>query len=338
MALFIFLLLSTFPDSIFSTATNIAITSPTQSITLTSFEKLPLPSTATSPESLAFNLLGEGPYTGVSDGRILKYIRLTKSFVDFAYTSPNRTRAFCDGTTSLDKSPTCGLPLGLDFDYFTGQLYCCDPFVGLTRVGAFGGLATTLVPTKDGVPYRFLIAVTKTSDGPVYFTDASAVYGPKDADKSIQTGDSTARLLKYDPRTKNVTVLLSQLAGAVGLATDSDASFLLVSEFIAKRILRYWLKGEKAGTSEIFLTFPGGPNKIKRNQEGNYWVAVNAPKNDSTVAPQGVKFSPSGEILAMVDLSKEYNSRITIVIEYNNKIYVGGRNFPFVGQYDIKYV
>ncbi|XP_027169192.1 protein STRICTOSIDINE SYNTHASE-LIKE 12-like [Coffea eugenioides] len=302
MALFIFLLLSTFPDSIFSTATNIAITSPTQSITLTSFEKLPLPSTATSPESLAFNLLGEGPYTGVSDGRILKYIRLTKSFVDFAYTSPNRTRAFCDGTTSLDKSPTCGLPLGLDFDYFTGQLYCCDPFVGLTRVGAFGGLATTLVPTKDGVPYRFLIAVTKTSDGPVYFTDASA------------------------------------LAGAVGLATDSDASFLLVSEFIAKRILRYWLKGEKAGTSEIFLTFPGGPNKIKRNQEGNYWVAVNVPKNDSTVAPQGVKFSPSGEILAMVDLSKEYNSRITIVIEYNNKIYVGGRNFPFVGQYDIKYV
>lgn len=82
MAIFIFLLLSTFPSLI--------VLNDAKNITVTSFTKLPLPSTAQSPESVAFDLLGGGPYTGVSDGRILKYIRLTKSFVDFAYTSPNR--------------------------------------------------------------------------------------------------------------------------------------------------------------------------------------------------------------------------------------------------------
>ncbi|KAL3522398.1 hypothetical protein ACH5RR_015232 [Cinchona calisaya] len=211
---------------------------PEKNITLTSFTKLPLPSTVASPESLAFDFLGEGPYTGVSDGRILKYIRLTESFIDFAYTSPNRTRAFCDGTTSLDKSPICGLPLGLGFNYFTGNLYSCDPFIGLTSVGPFGGLATTLVPTQDGVPYRFLIAVDVDTNGIVSFTDASAIYGPKDVEKSIQSGDSTGRVLRYDPKSKTVTTLLSQLSGAVGVATSSDASFLLVSEFIAKRVRR----------------------------------------------------------------------------------------------------
>jgi len=40
------------------------------------------------PESIVFDPLGRGPYTGVADGRILFWNGL--SWVDFAYTSPNR--------------------------------------------------------------------------------------------------------------------------------------------------------------------------------------------------------------------------------------------------------
>lgn len=40
------------------------------------------------PESVAFDPLGRGPYTGVADGRILFWDG--KSWKDFAYTSPNR--------------------------------------------------------------------------------------------------------------------------------------------------------------------------------------------------------------------------------------------------------
>ena len=40
------------------------------------------------PESVAFDPLGRGPYTGVADGRILFWNG--QSWADFAYTSPNR--------------------------------------------------------------------------------------------------------------------------------------------------------------------------------------------------------------------------------------------------------
>lgn len=42
------------------------------------------------PESLAFDSQGRGPYTGVSDGRILRYDGPELGWTTFAYTSQNR--------------------------------------------------------------------------------------------------------------------------------------------------------------------------------------------------------------------------------------------------------
>lgn len=116
---------------------------------------------------------------------------------------------------------------------------------------------------------------------------------------SIQTGDSTARLLKYDPTTKQVTVLLRGLSGAVGTQVSSYGTFVLVSEFIAKRIQRYWLKGPKANTAEVFMTFQGNPNKIKRNLLGEFWVALNTQRNQPTpvIAPIGLRINAFGTVL-----------------------------------------
>jgi hypothetical protein len=49
-----------------------------------------LPSSLTGPESLAFDSIGGGPYTGVSDGRILKYNEECSCFLEFAHISPDR--------------------------------------------------------------------------------------------------------------------------------------------------------------------------------------------------------------------------------------------------------
>ena len=45
---------------------------------------------ATGPESVAFDPSGEGPYVGVSDGRVLKWRGESLGWSDFAYTSANR--------------------------------------------------------------------------------------------------------------------------------------------------------------------------------------------------------------------------------------------------------
>lgn len=53
------------------------------------FEFIPIDG-AIGPESFAFDRLGQGPYTGVSDGRIIKWQEDQRRWIDFAVTSPNR--------------------------------------------------------------------------------------------------------------------------------------------------------------------------------------------------------------------------------------------------------
>ncbi len=45
---------------------------------------------AVGPESLVFDSHGEGPYTGVADGRILKWEGEERGWTQFAVTSSNR--------------------------------------------------------------------------------------------------------------------------------------------------------------------------------------------------------------------------------------------------------
>jgi len=45
---------------------------------------------AVGPESLVFDSHGEGPYTGVADGRILKWEGKERGWTEFAVTSSNR--------------------------------------------------------------------------------------------------------------------------------------------------------------------------------------------------------------------------------------------------------
>ena len=64
-------------------------------------ENISLPS-AFGPESLAFDPSGVGPYTGVADGRILKWDSASSSWVPFAFTSSSRY--FCSICSSLSNN------------------------------------------------------------------------------------------------------------------------------------------------------------------------------------------------------------------------------------------
>ncbi|VFN01783.1 MAG: hypothetical protein BECKG1743D_GA0114223_103085 [Candidatus Kentron sp. G] len=45
------------------------------------------------------------------------------------------------------------------------------------------------------------------------------------------------------------------------------------------RVVRYWLKGEKAGTRDIFVdNLPGFPDGISANRQGTFWLAIPAPR------------------------------------------------------------
>ncbi|KAL7161058.1 hypothetical protein ACSBR2_041665 [Camellia fascicularis] len=305
-----------------------------------SFSTIQLPQNVRAPVSLAFDPLGNGPYVAVSDGRILR-LNPKFGFTDFAYTAPTRTKQLCDGTTNPDLGPVCGKPYGLSFSR-RGDLYIADAYLGLLVVGRNRGLATQLATSAEGVPFRFLTAVdldllTET----VYFTDFSTTFELRNITQPGVPSDATGRFMKYDPRTRQVTVLLRGLSRPSGVAVSLDRSFVLVSENSANRILKYWLRGPKANTAEILISLSAAPNQITRNPGGDFWVPIRAVANQqptSVIMPIGLKINRFGAVLANISFAAQYyNVSVSVVLERKRELYTGSSFIAvdFVGVYGI---
>ncbi|KAK9066609.1 hypothetical protein SSX86_013932 [Deinandra increscens subsp. villosa] len=301
----------------------------------TRFSKLELPQGVIGPESAAFRglILSEGPFTTVDDGRILKWQGPTVGFVDFAYTSPARTKQFCDGTTDPNKGPICGRPVALSFQPTTGLLYIVDAFLGLLAVGPNGGLATQLAGS-----FKFLSGVdVDLLTGNVYFIDASLTYDIRNTTQPGFKPDSTGRFLRYNTLTRQVSVLLTGLSGGGGPAVSNDGTFVLVPEIFGNRISKYWLLGPKANTVEPLVGNVSNPNKIKRaGRNGEFWVAVSNGLMPRTplITPQGVRLNSNGVVLQTVSFATQFfNKSISLVQEQNGNLYVGSRFTNFIGVY-----
>ncbi|KAF3610673.1 hypothetical protein DY000_02044737 [Brassica cretica] len=251
------------------------------------------------PESIAFDPLGRGPYTGVADGRILFWDGTR--WTDFAYTSNNRSE-LCDTKPSLlaylKNEHICGRPLGLRFHKRTGDLYIADAYFGIMKVGPEGGLATSLTTEGDGVPLRFTNDLDVDDEGNVYFTDSSSVF--------------QRRVLKYNPETKETTTLLRNLQFPNGLSLGKDGSFFIFCEGSIGRLRKYWLKGEKAGTSEVVALLHGFPDNIRTNKDGDFWVAVHCHRNIFT------------HVMAHHPNVRKFFLKLPITVKFQYLLQVGG--------------
>ncbi|XP_028766707.1 protein STRICTOSIDINE SYNTHASE-LIKE 2-like isoform X2 [Neltuma alba] len=228
------------------------------------------------PESFAFSPDGQGPYTGVSDGRIIRWDQNEKRWVNFTATSPHREG--CGGTSYAEHRKTehrCGRALGLCFSP-TGDLYIADAYFGLLVVPSNGGIPTCITSqVKDTAPLAFTnnLDIDQTT-GVVYFTSSSSIFHRRDYISLILSGDETGMVMKYDPETKHVSVVLRNVLFANGVALSKDGDYILVAETGKCRVLRYWLTTSKAGTLEVFAELPGFPDNIKRSPRGGYWVGI----------------------------------------------------------------
>lgn len=183
----------------------------------------------------------------------------------------------------------------------------------------------------------------------------------------ILSGDRTGRFLKYEKNTKNTTVLLTGLAFPNGVALSKDKSFVLVAEPTRFRILRYWLSGPKAGSSEVFAETPGAVDNIRRNEKGEFWCAMYTKKTFfsyfgftypwfgkamlklftfdqlNTLLLGGkpyygivIKLSENGELLEVLEDSK--GKKVTFISEArerDGKLWLGSIATPHIGVYDL---
>jgi sugar lactone lactonase YvrE len=190
-----------------------------------------------------------------------------------------------EGNKVTQFADTGGRPLGLDFAP-DGALIVADAVKGLLSVDA-AGQVTLLSDSAEGGRFGFTDDVAVASDGMIYFSDASAKFGFGDHMLDLLEGRAHGRLLQYDPRSKATTVLLKDLYFANGVALAADESFVVVSETYRFRLTRYWLRGPKAGTSEVFAAdLPGFPDGVAQSGRGTFWVAMFTVRN------------PAGDFLA----------------------------------------
>ncbi|GMI99845.1 hypothetical protein like AT3G57030 [Hibiscus trionum] len=314
-----------------------------------SYQQVPVPKDydqmeldeASGPESIAFDCKNEGPYVGVSDGRILKWQGPELGWKEFAVTSPNRDKKVCDGTTNPDLEPTCGRPLGLKFNQKTCDLYIADAYFGLLVVGPNGGKAQQLATSAEGIPFKLTNALDIDTDtGTVYFTDSSNTFQRRHIFLSVLTFDRTGRLLKYDPRTNNVTVMYKGLAFPNGVALSKDNSFLLVAESIKMRILKFELEDESKGyVMKQFVQLSKTPDNIKRNAKGEFWIGLNSGREGIqddllgfNIDPVGVKYDGDGKVLKQLDGNGGLTfTSVSEIEEFNGKLYIGSVMKPYVG-------
>ncbi|XP_055523310.1 adipocyte plasma membrane-associated protein Hemomucin-like [Wyeomyia smithii] len=222
-----------------------------------------------APETILVR--GNTTYASVYGGRILEIsgndqIRVVTKF-----------GKECQGTYDERE---CGRPLGMAFDTQGNNLIVVEAYTGIWQVQIKTGERKQLisldrvieggkVSRKPKMPNG--IAVAKNGD--VYWSDTSSDFVFENAMMAMLVNPS-GRLIQYSRSTGKNQVLIDEVYGANGVALSRDESFVLVGELGGQLIRRYYLKGPKAGTHDIFADrLPGSVDNLLADESG-IWVAI----------------------------------------------------------------
>ena len=171
---------------------------------------------------------------------------------------------------------TGGRPLGIEL-YGEDRLLSLTPTPGLLAMSTTTGVVERLVTEVDGHRMIFCNNAAVASNGDIWFSDSSTVYPIDSWQADFVENTRTGRLLcrRADG---SVEVHLDGLAFANGVALAADESFVCVAESGGRTVVRLWLTGERAGTSDLLVDdLPGYPDNIALGSDGLIWVTLASP-------------------------------------------------------------
>ncbi|CAI5513915.1 unnamed protein product [Closterium sp. Naga37s-1] len=205
-----------------------------------------------------------------------------------------------------------GHPLGLAWRKDGRELVVCEALKGLLLVDVATRSIRVISNSSNGIPFRITDNADVASDGTIYFSDASSHFPISHFFLDILEQRPYGRLLRVNPDEQKAELpddprhegdedatsatatsagaaseagpleaetLLDWLYFANGVALSQNEDFVVVAETSRYRLTRYWLKGPKAGTSEIFLdNLPGLPDNVNSNGKGLFWVCLVIPR------------------------------------------------------------
>lgn len=253
---------------------------------------------------------------------------------------------------------------GLHFDQ-DENLVACDLKRGIIRVNKKGEI--TVLASEDEQGRKFLIPndVDVASDGMIYFSNTSAKipFNFKNARKIIMEARPDGGLYQLNPTTREVKTLIDSSFFGNGVAVSARDEFVLMVDLTKYRVLRYWLKGAKKGTTEVFIdNLPGFPNGISRRKDGSFWLGfstIRDKKLDKIHSRVGMKklvyglpswlqpkqraygiimhLSEQGQVLqTYYDTTGKFVSEASSIEERDGYIYIGGDLTRHIGKYKLE--
>ena len=300
------------------------------------------------PEDIVFDSAGN-MYTGVhskekdfSDGKILK--------ID----TTGKVEVFYDAGSWV---------AGLHFDN-NGNLVALSHKLGLISIDPQKKVTVLADRDAKGKPFLIPNGLDIASDGRIFFSNTSheAAYTIDYGRKIILETKPLGGLYLYDPSLKTVETLIDGTYFGNGVVLSKDETFVLMTETTKYRILRYWLKGDKAGQTDIFMdNLPGFPNGISIRDDGSYWLGFSTKRTDALdkihakpgmkkfvyglpdfLQPKPEKFgmvmniSADGKILqTLFDTKGAVMPEAGAVKEHNGYLYLGGDVVSHIGKYKI---
>ncbi|KAL4238695.1 hypothetical protein ACF0H5_003402 [Mactra antiquata] len=220
----------------------------------------------TGPESMVAD--GDYLYTGTADGKIVEIYKGEIRVI---------TKLGKDPCGKFEHEPTCGRPLGMRLDK-DKYLIVADAYLGLFKVNVATGDKTLLLSSStliNGQPAKFMNDIDIGKDGTIYISDTSALWDRRHNRYSVLEGESTGRLISFNPSTNEIKELVGGIAFANGVQITRDQQSVLLVSTTRAAIYRYYIDGPKKGNFEDFNNnLPGLPDNIRKSSLGGYWVGL----------------------------------------------------------------
>jgi hypothetical protein len=219
------------------------------------------------------------------------------------------------------------------------------------------GTFETLVEEVDGRKLQFCSNVTELADGTIYFTESTSAFTYEHFKGAVLEARPRGSLFRRDPDGTVLTVVPG-LYFANGVTPTADGSALVFAETLGRRLSKFWLSGERAGTvTPLAVNLPGHPDNISTGADGLIWVALVSPVNVAAdwLAPRtpvlrkllwklpdrlqpqikpevwAVAFDPdSGEPVAGLHTEHPSFGMVTGLVEAHGKLWMGSIGFPAV--------
>nr|WP_090345939.1 SMP-30/gluconolactonase/LRE family protein [Mycolicibacterium malmesburyense]CRL78510.1 gluconolactonase [Mycolicibacterium malmesburyense] len=307
---------------------------------LPSAELTVVPVPGNAPEDVVVDADG-AIWAGLDDGRIVRI-------------APG-------GTTADVVATTEGRPLGMHVAR-DGRILVCTSPGGLLSLDPATGAVETLVAEVDDRRLMFCSNVTQSPDGTIYFTESTSAFDYAHFKGAVMEARPRGSLFRRDP---NGTVLtaVAGLYFANGVTPTADGSALVFAETMGRRLSKFWLTGERAGSvTPLRENLPGHPDNLSTGADGRIWCAMVSPLNAAAewLAPRwpglrkllwklpdklqpqikpevwAVAFDPdTGDVIAGIRREHPQFGMVTGLVEAGGRLWMGSIGFPAVAHADL---